>query len=222
MKEVNKSNYKIDRKNIFVGEVAKIKNLKVFDNISNYKKFLVINKGNYEPLRTILFAKNEDKKAKDLLYDSENYPILGISNLKDVKANDIIITNIYNLELLLEFYGFNKEITLDDAREIRRKFFSGNFAINNSKLFGYKECESEISDIFIKKVYNSETPTAKKRGRTFIKIGECYLPEIYFYAINKLENNSLIDVILKKEKKVNSFKPEKEEGNVRKLLRNYY
>ncbi|MDO4369167.1 MAG: hypothetical protein Q4C29_01325 [bacterium] len=219
---MKKSNYEVNRKDVFVGQVVKIKNLKVFDNISNYKKFLVVNKGNYEPLRTILFAKNEDKKASDLLYNCEDYPVLGISNLKDVKSNDIVITNIYNLDLLLEFYGFKKSINLDDARDIRSKFFNGRFTLNNSKLFGYKECESEISDIFVKKVYNSDISSQVIRGRTFIKCGDGYLPEIYFHAINKLGNNSLMDVILKKEENVNTFKPKKEEGYVRRLLKNDY
>lgn len=217
------SNYEVDRDNIYVGQVVKIKNLKVFDNVSNYKKYVLINKeNNYEPLRSILFTKSEDKKASDLLYDTSDYPALGISNLKDVKCGDFVINDVYNLAFLLEFYGFKEELNFNDVRNIKSRFFNKRFISNNSKLFGFKECESEISDIFVKKVYSDEFPMTFINGRAFMRYGECYLPEIYFHVINKLGNNSLMDVILKKEKCVDAFKPSKEEGNVRRLLRNHY
>ena len=89
--------YRVTRNSIYVGSVVKLKNgSKLTDDLSIV---------NCEKYRTILFSKNEDNNAVDLLYKSPLYPIFGYND--NIDQDNLFVTGACSLEEILEFYGFN-------------------------------------------------------------------------------------------------------------------
>jgi len=86
--------------------------------------------------RKILFSLNEYDLANDLLYTSPNYYVRGIQ-AKVLTSKDIMIGEYYNLEELLIYFKFNKELTLEDIKKIYRLFLKNDrFLYENAEIFG--------------------------------------------------------------------------------------
>lgn len=98
--------------------------------------------GVWKSYRSILFVPNEENLADDLLYKSPNYPVLNVTDDEkclNLNGKNIVIRNSYNLALLLEYFNYKKDLTIEDVINIRKTFFTGRFGMDNSKLFGMQE-----------------------------------------------------------------------------------
>lgn len=225
--------YTVKRDNIYVGRVISTSNLyELGDN--------KIEPGGYRDLRTMIFVKDPYGFASDLLYNSPNYPIFSMTNNEKVLChhnrlnelaidNQFYIYNICNLSELLKYFGYDEELTYDDIKEIRKKFFDGNFAKDNCELFGWHETMAEdltfydgdrkVTDPKIIAKRQRQYRADQKLGhRSFTSNGNAKLNREYFDKIDDLYgNNSLIDIINGWGLKINEFKPSKMEGRIKRL-----
>lgn len=225
--------YTVKRDNIYVGRVISTSNLyELGDN--------KIEPGGYRDLRTMIFVKDPYGFASDLLYNSPNYPILSMTDNEKVlchhnSLNELAIDNqfyIYDtcsLSELLKYFGYGEELSYDDIKEIRKKFFNGRFAKDNCELFGWKETMAEdltfydgdkkITDPEIIKKYQKNYRLEQKLGRrSFTSNGNAKLNREYFDKIDNLYgNNSLIDIIDGWGLKINEFKPSRLENRIKRL-----
>ncbi len=83
---------------------------------------------NYIPYRKIIFVPNEKGLANDLLFDSPNYPVLNVTNDElclNLDRSSIAVKDAINLGVLLEFAGFNQEVTYRDILTVKKVLFSG-------------------------------------------------------------------------------------------------
>lgn len=103
-------NYTIDRSRIYLGEVGKI---------FNYTEYYVNGKEDkrsyidgYCPCRYMLFVMSDDGHAKDLLYESKNYPVLGHANSSDFlkKEQTIGVVKSACLDDLLKAYDYPEKL----------------------------------------------------------------------------------------------------------------
>ena len=191
--------YVVDRSGIHIGKVVS----EFYQDTPIYTKNNVKTRTDLiskEELRSIIFTINEEGLSNDLLFNSPNYYVEGITNSKPVYTpiNDkgvvksrIIITNPYNLDKLLKFCNFKDEITYYDIEAIRWTFFSKSFLRKRPDLFGRE--------------YN------KNAG--FTPSVDSPVSE-YFDVINMYRDKGGNGEI-----KVNSFKPPKIEGPIKKLSR---
>lgn len=227
-------NYVVKRKDIYVGSVVKtdrIVRLEYDDLLTNKGQ---LDTGAWIHLRTMLFVPDQNSFSNDLLYDTESYPVLNITNdnfCYNLNGENIVIKDICNLDRLLEYYGYDEELTYEDIVRIKLMFFSGNFAKNNAEVFGMKESQpeerkyidkdgKEITDKKkLKKIIKKEKKLQEKGTRMFYSLGEGDLPSIYWEILDSMGNKKTKDVIRGYEKKKNAFKPHKEEPFVKKMKR---
>lgn len=118
-------NYKINRDRIYLGEVARI---------YDYAEYLVDGeKHSYIDgscfYRYMLFVLTDDGYANDLLYESTNYPVLGIADhevfLNDNHAKAII--KYAKLDNLLKDNGYPKKLEYKDIMKILLDFCYSDF-----------------------------------------------------------------------------------------------
>lgn len=226
-------NYKICRDDIYVGFVVRTSNIYRFEGEKNsfgYYKSGMLYTDNWFPYRSMLFVPNEERLSNDLLYQSPNYPILNITDNNiclGLGENSIVIKDACNLAALLEYFGYNKDLTFEDILKIRKTFFTGRFAKDNCELFGYKETMAEDVTFFAygKEVTDPKEVEKKRRQfraeqqaghRSFYGIFEHVLPSEYWDVLDYRGDKSLIEAI-KWHEKIDAFKPNKEEGPVKKL-----
>ncbi len=225
--------YTVKRDNIYVGRV--ISTSYIYE-LADKK----IEPGSYEDLRTMIFVKDPYGFSSDLLYNSPNYPILSMTDNEKVlghhnSLNDLDIENqlyIYDtcsLSELLKYFGYKEELTYDDIKEIRKKFFNGKFAKDNCELFGWKETMAEdlifydgdkkITDPEIIKKYQRDYRIEQKLGRrSFTSTKKGPLRREYFDKLDDVYgNNSLIDIIDGWGLKINEFKPSRLENKIKRL-----
>ena len=105
--------------------------------------------------RSILFETDHYNFARDLLYKSEHYPILGITAKEYLQGLDgeenYIISKHWNLEELLKFLGYKERINRKDLLDIRRELFDAHnqyhaFYLPSFVYYQYKECLEELRD----------------------------------------------------------------------------
>lgn len=232
---MNNGKYIVCRNNVYIGEVVKAYNIYRYAGKYN---FLSIKSGqlttsSWRSFRSMLFVPNENKLSNDLLYNSPNYPILNVSDDEmclNLEPNSIIIKDACNLDALLEYFGFKKDLTLEDIIKIRKTFFTGRFAKDNCELFGWKEIMAE--DLIFRN--NGEEITSyveierRKRmhrleqqagHRMFYGVNESPLPREYWDVLDARGDNTLMDVINGRDNKMNAFTPHIQEGFVKKLKR---
>ena len=126
----------IRRDNIYVGSVIECFE---FNNYYIDRKEQELEPLRYLVLRSILFQKNENDLASDLLYQSPNYPILGMTSEDIVLQNSRVIYDAVSLEPLLRLCNYKEFLTYEEVEEIRRLFFARNFVYKNCQLFGLKK-----------------------------------------------------------------------------------
>ncbi|MBE6153316.1 MAG: hypothetical protein E7166_03745 [Firmicutes bacterium] len=97
--------FSICRENIYAGCVMKY-------NVKN---------GKSKPCRKILFYKNEDNTITDFLYDSPNYTI-------NNNGSKFYVSNIVNLNKLLEYYNYHDLFDMKEIRYIFNTFISAGGA----------------------------------------------------------------------------------------------
>ena len=92
------SKLKVYRDCVYCGKVVK--------TTSSLSKNIEISSGklevsSYFPYRSMLFTLDEQKKARDLLYESKAYPILNISDDSVCMQESVVITDVCHLKELL-------------------------------------------------------------------------------------------------------------------------
>lgn len=213
--------YKVCRDNIYVGEVIKLssgieRNEGDFDFF--YTKPGQLYPTGFYSFRSMLFTPNESKYSEDLLYNSPSYPVLNVTDDKiclKLKENDIVVANAYNLELLLKYFGYKEELTIEDIIKIRKTFFTGRFGMDNSRLFGMRE--------FVPGDFHPEITDVEKREELYRKTLNLYSERQFGSISTNVLPRELMDILDDRGRDTrclyDSFKPNKEEGHVKKLMR---
>lgn len=204
-------NYKVNRENVYVGEVIRTGKIYRYEkeNYFFHTKSSKLDTSSWFSYRSMLFVPNEERLFIDLLYRSPNYPILNVTDDEaclGFNEGSIVIKDVCNLETLLEYFDYDKELTFEDIVHIRKQFFSGRFAKDNSELLGYKEIKPEDFTYFHNGVESTYPRELKRRisqkrksqqtgHRMFVGISESVLPREYWDVLDKMGDNDLIDAI---------------------------
>ena len=226
--------YKVSRNNIYVGEVVRTDRIYRYegDNDLFRTKPGQLDTESWFSYRSMLFVPNEEKLSNDLLYRSPSYPILNVTDDEtclDLGEKSIVIKGACNLAALLEYFGYNKDLTFEDIMRIRKTFFTGRFAMDNCELFGWKETKPEDWTYYKNGVEVTDPKELKRRiaqerrsqqagHRSFTGVSESVLPREYWDVLDKMGDNDLMHAI-KWNEKMNAFAPDKQEGPVKKLTR---
>lgn len=221
---MKKQDYVVCRNNIYVGHVARVNKYfinKVSDDEDN-DDFSAILVNDYTIYRSILFTPNQENQAQDLLYDSPNYSIINSLDAEEaynVNENSIIIIDACNLNQLLEYFNYNDILAIEDIIKLRKKFFTGKFTKDNAQLFGWKEIK--VNDLKIYNMKNKKEFVKRQRKgyRLFYNIEKNNCFEEYWDVLDEYGNNNIFDIIKGKEKRIDVFKPIKEEGKIKKLIK---
>ncbi len=221
--------YKVCRDNIYVGEVVRTNKIYRYEGDTDFfrTKPGQLNTDSWFSYRSMLFVPNEEKLSNDLLYRSPSYPILNVTDDETclgLGEKSVVIKDACNLAALLEYFGYNMDLTFEDIMRIRKTFFTGRFARDNCELFGWKEIKPEDwtyyeNDVEVTDPKELERRIAQKRKsreRIFAGI-ESVLPGEYWDVLDKMGDNDLLHAIEWHEK-MNAFAPHKEEGPVKKLI----
>lgn len=213
-------NYVVCRDDIYVGEVIEIHSDKMYRSKTN---FFYTKPGQlYPPIhkscRSMLFVTNESKFSDDLLYKSPNYPVLNVTDDEiclNLPKNSIVVKDAYNLSVLLKYFGYKKNLTIEDIIKVRNTFFTGRFGMDNSRLFGMEE--------FIPDSFNPNITDQNERYELYKKsviLGS--QREFGSISTNELPRE-LMGILDERGRSKyglafpDSFKPTKEEGFVKKL-----
>lgn len=228
-------NYKVCRDNIYVGAVVRTDRVYRYEGEDDF--FMTspgqLDTGSYRPLRTMLFVPDKNNFANDLLYDSPNYTALNVTDDQislAVNKETILLKDNYNLAELLKYFGYAEELGYKDIMEIRKRFFTGHFAMDNCELFGWKEDMPKDWTYRIKgKVVTNplklrllwlKMEIERRMGhRSFGGISENVLDRKLWDVLDKMGDNSLMDVLDGFDERMNAFKPHKEEGCILKLAK---
>ena len=124
--------YVVCRDNIYVGEVVRTDSIFRYDGDNNFfrTKPGQLMTGSWRSYRSMLFVPNEDKLSNDLLYISPNYPILNVTDDEtclNLRENSIVIKDACNLAVLLEYFGYKKDLTFEDIMKIRKTWIYVKF-----------------------------------------------------------------------------------------------
>ncbi len=198
-------NYVVCRDNIYVGEVVKAFRIYRYEGESIFfgTKPGQLNVNFGRPYRSMLFTLDESKRANDLLYQSPNYPILNLTADETCLSskNGIVINKVCSLGLLLEYYGYEKDLKWEDIIKIRETFFTGRFAKDHCELFGWKEVITGNS----------------KSGRIFSSLKKAVFPEDYWDLLDDRGDKTLMDLAGYSDDGMGVFTPNQEEGPIKKL-----
>ena len=222
---MKKGNYVVSRNSIYIGTVIKVDKESIVRDKNNKLKIF-----SFCRLRNIIFTPNNQGYAKDLLYSSPSYPILNMANDKPFSHNEdfILIHDIYNLNELLNYLGYNSFLTHEDILNLRRKIFNGKFVQMNPNLFGWQEIDFEKLEFYRNGKKITDPKEIEKRKwqlltnrqksefiRTFIRYND-KLKE-FEDIINSKSDNSILDVIFHGKYRRNTFTPHPQEGRIKKL-----
>ena len=180
---------KVYRDEIYLGQVV---SASFFSNDHEHI-FAEIN----QTLRGILFTIDQYGYADDLLYASSAYPIINHKKERYYfpMGKHIIIPNAQSLGTLLQICGYDVYVSFQEMQEIKESLFTKGFIENYHELFGLVQDEKGV----------------------FVHKKDGLLPEELFSMIRDCQDNNL-EAILKGEKtNLDSFKPSRLEGPIRKL-----
>lgn len=226
--------YVISRDDVYVGSVVLAHNIYRRDaDVFLGTKAGKLDTSCWMPYRSMLFVPNEDQLSNDLLYNSPSYPILNVT-ADDICLNlgkdSVVVKGVCSLGPLLEYFGYNKELTYADIMRARETFFTGRFAKDNCELFGWKEAKPEDWTYYeegiqvtdprrLKRIIAREERARKRGHRSFMGVSESILPKEYWDVLDDLGDNSLWDILGGWETKFDAFVPHKNEGPVKKLTK---
>lgn len=215
----HKSTVKRDR--LYVGELVIPYEYHLKDN----GKILVYA---YELCRNILFSLDDDM-ATDVLFESPQYPVVNITNPTRYIDRGIVVKDAICLDELLKYFGYSEELTEEDIKQIRQTFFTGDFCLNNAKLFGYQEINAEdltfydenkqiITDPVLLEEKRATYRKLQEMGHRMVKhIGNGTLSSDYFNILDRKANNSIYDFVEGYVEHIDSFLPTTKEGHKRVL-----
>lgn len=185
----------------------------------------------YDTCRNILFSLNDDM-ATDVLYESPQYPVVNITNPTKYIDRGIVVKDAICLDELLKYFGYPELLSKEDISKIRQTFFTGEFCLNNAKLFGYQEVNAEditfydankqvITDPVLLEEKRSSYRKLQEMGHRMVRyVGNGVLSSDYFNILDRKANNSLYDFMCGYVENVDSFAPTTKEGHKR-VLRKY-
>lgn len=185
----------------------------------------------YELCRNILFSLDGDM-ATDVLFEVPQYPIVNITDQSKCEIGKMAIKDAICLDELLKYFGYPEELTEEDIHRVRQTFFTGEFCLNNAKLFGYQEINAEdmtfydenkqiITDPVLLEEKRATYRKLQEMGHRMVKhIGNGTLSSEYYHLLDKKADNSYYDYLNKYVESVDSFAPVKKEGHGR-VLRKY-
>lgn len=216
--------YKVSRDNIYVGEVVRTNKIYRYEGDTDFfrTKPGQLDTGSWFSYRSMLFIPNQEKLSNDLLYQSPSYPILNVTDDEtclSLGEKSIVIKDACNLAALLEYFGYNKDLTFEDIMRIRKIFFTGRFGMDNSKLFGMKEFIPDDFKAYIQdsderyELYKKSLNLGSERQ--FGSIPENQLPRELMGILDERGKGSQYHLFGVKD----AFKPSKEEGPIKKLTR---
>lgn len=226
--------YKVKRDGVHIGGVIKTSTIYRYSNDSKYNKETDDHLGvvSFHDCRSMLFVLDENNLANDLLYNSPNYPVLNMSD-DDMclKLGDdaVVLKEAISLAPLLQYYGYPEELNYDDILKIRKRFFDGDFARENSILFGYKPVRAkdlywhkhgEIvrNPFIIKQLCLKYEWEHRGDNRRYHTIDDVKIPREYFNVLDEYGDISLVQAFLCRRSS-DVFVPDKKEGKVKKLSR---
>lgn len=212
---MEKKDYVVFIDSIYVGEVVRSRRI--------YQEKGKLNITSWEPYRSILFMPDRLKLCDDLLYNSPHYPILNLtdnSTCINLPDDSVIIKGAYNLGDLLRYFGYWDAVTYKDILRIKKRFFTGRFAMDNPKLFGMREFipDDFKPDLDENKRYEKykETLTLDSE-RNFSLVDKGPLPYELFHILDERGNHSISEVVNMEYRHIDAFKPHKSEGKIKKL-----
>lgn len=185
----------------------------------------------YDTCRNILFSLDDDM-ATDVLYESPQYPVVNITNPTKYIDRGIVVKDAICLDELLKYFGYPELLSKEDISKIRQTFFTGEFCLNNAKLFGYQEVNAEditfydankqvITDPVLLEEKRATYRKLQEMGHRMVRyVGNGVLSSDYFNILDRKANNSLYDFMCGYVENVDSFAPVKKEGYGR-VLRKY-
>lgn len=214
---MEKKDYIVNRKDIYIGEVIKAKG--IYRRITTGNDVAgSLDVKNSTIYRNMLFTPTSDKYAYDLLYDTMNYPILNGTDSDYILKyceNNILVRDYYNLNELLEYFCYDDKLSINDVIKIYNTFFTGTFSFDNPELFGRKRIEADEIEYYIENKIVTDCDSLKRCKKEYIKLQE--KGKGLYSKLDKSILDRYYFIILQKNKK--SFFPNKEEGKVKKLVR---
>ena len=140
MKDVD---YRINRKDVYVGSVKHIEGVKNTTELRSIleNRFSKEYKDHVIEYRNILFVPTSNGSyTNDLLYNSPNFPVVDLTDDNLFVFNDSGITVVHNILLLseiLEYFGYEEQLTHYDIVRIKNHIFHPNFIDINEQAFGF-------------------------------------------------------------------------------------
>lgn len=137
--------YEVNRDDIYVGEV--VESTSFYPDYDDDSKLSI---GSCYHIRSMLFVLDDDGSANDLLYTSEQYPVLNITEANIVqwlgrhstpKRPLFVVDHAYNIGELLKYYGFGETMTSADVVRARNFLFAKKFMENHCEDFGFRLTE---------------------------------------------------------------------------------
>lgn len=211
----------VKRDRLYVGELVVPYDYQLNDN----GKVVVYT---YESCRNILFSLDDDM-ATDVLYESPQYPVVNITNPTRYIDRGIVVKDAICLGELLKYFGYPEELTEENIKKIRATFFTGEFCLNNAKLFGYQEINAEdltfydenkqvITDPVLLEEKRATYRKLQEMGHRMVKhVGNGVLSSDYFNILDRKANNSIYDFVEGYVEHIDSFLPTTKEGHKRVL-----
>lgn len=224
--------YPVKAKNIYAGKLLKLKTIKEQLVIGTDGSENTIVLKEFNACRTMLFKRDENNMAIDLLYDSPNYPITTDLNFACVGEKEFIVEKVLNIGQILEYFGYPQELNSDQIASLI-KFFDMKFLRDNCHVFGYRvRTMDEVTNFFVDELSTGKI-TLKKIKRMYERYKDtsggpyCYdfdiesdLPREYFDKLMLLSGNPIGKDIYGDSFKMDIFRPELlQEGRVKKLVR---
>lgn len=222
--------YVVCRDNIYVGELVNTDRIVRYEgdqNFFNTRPGQLTMGGGYYSYRSMLFVPDEKSYSNDLLYNTPDYPVLNVTSDEtclNLGENSTVITDACNLGALLEYFGFGKELTYEEIMTIRKTFFTGRFAKDHCRLFGWREISAEdVTFLSGEKIVTDPRELERRRNeyrrkqragyRSFEYIGGGELPREYYDILDARGKT------WKRTPKNDPFAPSKKEGKIRKLTK---
>lgn len=244
----------ISRNSIYVGQVAYMNDVKEHNKQNSFNCTCQRNEedlyaSSFVPYRSILFTPDENKFSTDLLYESPKYPILNVTDkdyfdkLRTDKENYsqngmVAIKDACNLDELLQRFGYDENLSLDEIKKIRQTMFNSKFLYDNCNEFGLmkKLPPSKITHVSVVNTPITDYPTlvrnkikylfAKMFRQEGFEMLDCksYSKNFhmmkFWYVIRNLGDDEILDFFDKGfDINLDAFKPAKQEGKIKKLVR---
>lgn len=227
--------YTVCRDDIYVGSVVRTDRVYRYEGEEPFFNTQPgeLDTGAYREYRTMLFVPDQNRFANDLLYNSPNYTALNVTDdaiALATPAESIIVKDSYNLAQLLQYFGYPENLTYEQVMEIRKRFFTGHFAMDNCELFGWKESmpqdwtyyrnDKEVTNpLRLRLIWMKKEIERRMGHRSFSGINGAVLDERLWDILDKMGDNSLWDVLFRYDDQMDMFKPHKEEQHVYSLSR---